>query len=264
MTPDDADVKALLGRALAGEPPLTLDRDEVFRQGRRKLRNRRYFSAGGAIAGAVVAVVGAVVLTGLVAEEPTPKTPPAATRTERHAPPGPTLPLTTTPQPPSKSVPAASPEHADALTQVLFGSGAFPATLKPHGSSAFVPIGDTYELKADMISPDADGSLSVSVGAADPAGEVDCARLPDARDGCEVITERDVTVAVGQWRDYQTGEKRYVAYAVHADGTSVTAISSNLSGARRGSGAPPASKIPVVDKPMLTKIVALPELRYVG
>ena len=67
----DEDVKELLGRALAGEPPLTLDRDEVFRDGRRRLRNRRLFSSGGVAAGVVAAAVGAVLLTGLI-DEPAP------------------------------------------------------------------------------------------------------------------------------------------------------------------------------------------------
>ena len=47
---DNDDVKDLLGRALAEEPPLRIDRDEVFRQGRRKLRSRRCFEAGSVVA----------------------------------------------------------------------------------------------------------------------------------------------------------------------------------------------------------------------
>jgi hypothetical protein len=266
MTPEDEDVKALLGRALAGEPPLALDRDEVFRQGRRKLRNRRLFSAGGAISGAVVAVVGAVVLTGLIAEEPVPETPPAATRTERPAPPGPTLPLTTTQQGPSTSYTPLEPtaDHASALTRALLAT--LPADARPSRLDGepprFKPAQDTYEFAADIETGTADGSLSVSVGSAPAAAEAACAQVADANAGCAIRTARDVVVAVGTWKDHGTGEKRYIVYAVRRDGTSVTAIATNLSERRRTYGKNPADPAPVVDAARLAEIVTLPGLRF--
>jgi hypothetical protein len=264
---DVDDVKALLGRALAGEPPLALDRDEVIRAGRRKLRNRKLFSAGGAIAGAVVAVVGAVVLTDLVTEEPAPEAPPAASRTERPAPPGPTLPLSTTAQDPPSSAPAVpTAAYADVLTQHLLA--ALPAdvvTSRTDGAKArFAAAKDTYEFEADVRTASADGSLSVSVGATEQGATVTCRQVRDANDGCTVSSEGGMLVAVGTWQDPGTGEKRHIAYAVHPDGTSVTAISGNLSEKSRQYGKTPVNATPVVDAKELMRIVTRPDLRYSG
>jgi len=266
MTAEDEDVKALLGRALAGEPPLALDRDAVFRQGRRKLRSRRLFSAGGAITGAVVAVVGAVVLTNLIAEEPAPETPPAASRTEHRAPPGPTLPLTTTQLPPSTSptLPAPTVDHASALTQALLA--ALPADARPSRLDGdpvrFTVARDTYEFEADIETGKADGSLSVSVGSARLAADAACAQVRDANAGCAVLRARGILVAVGNWKDYDTGEKRYIVYAVRPDGTSVTAIATNLSERRRKYGKDPSDPAPVFDEKGLAEIVTVAGLRF--
>jgi hypothetical protein len=262
--PSDDDVKALLGRAIAGEPPLALDRDEVLRAGRRKLRNRKLFTAGGAIAGAVVAVVGAVVLTHVVTEEPVPETPPAASRTERPAPPGLTLPLTT--EAPSSAPVRPSAEYADMLTQNLLGALPGDAvTSRTDGAEVrFAAARDTYEFEADVRTSSADGSLSVSIGATDPGATVTCDQLPDANGGCTVSSEGGMLVAVGTWKDPGTGEKRYIAYAVHPDGTSVTAISANLSEKRRQYDKLPTDATPVIDDEQLVAIVTLPGLRYSG
>lgn len=265
--PSDDDVKALLGRALAGEPPLALDRDEVVRAGRRKLRNRKLFSAGGAIAGAVVAVVGAVVLTDLVTAEPAPEAPPAASRTERRAPPGPTLPLSTTAQDPPSSAPALpTADHADVLTQHLLDALPGDATTsRTDGAKVrFAAARDTYEFEADVRTSSADGSLSVSIGATDPDAKASCDQIPDANGGCTVSSAGGMLVAVGTWRDPGTGEKRYIAYAVHPDGTSVTAISANLSEERRRYDKLPTDAAPVIDDKELMRIVTRPDLRYSG
>jgi hypothetical protein len=263
MTAEDEDVKALLGRALAGEPPLALDRDAVFRQGRRKLRSRRLFSAGGAITGAVVAVVGAVVLTNLIAEEPAPRTPPAATRTERRAPPGPTLPLTTTHEA-RPSLPVPSPDHAGALTRGLLA--ALPADARPSRLDGdpprFTVARDTYEFEADIETGTADGSLSVSVGSAPLAADAACAQVRDANAGCAIRTARGILVAVGKWKNDDTGEKRYIVYAVRPDGTSVTAIATNLSERRRRYGRSPSDPAPVLDEAGLAEIVTVAGLRF--
>jgi hypothetical protein len=266
---DESDVKALLGRALSGEPPLTLDRDEVFRQGRRKLRVRRMFSTGGAIGGAVVAVVGAVMLTGLIADEPAPEeNPPAASRTEHPAPPGPTLPLTTTEVPPTVRAPL-SEQHARTLSHdFLMNNDALPNTVqmfRPDGESVQFTVGkDTYELRLDVRLPPAEGNLSVSIGTADPGRVANCKDVPDAKYGCTVRKVRGVHVAVGTWKGYGTGEKRYIAFAVRPDGTSVTAVATNLSDTRRNQGALPSTKTPVLDQDVLARLVTMPALRYEG
>jgi hypothetical protein len=267
---DENDVKALLGRALSGEPPLTLDRDEVFRQGRRKLRIRRMFSTGGAIGGAVVAVVGAVMLTGLIADEPAPEeTPPAASPTALPAPPGPTLPLSTTEVAPTRLSAPPSQHHANTLTADFFArNDALPdtaQTFRPDGKTArFTVAKDTYELRVDVRLPDAEGALTVSIGAADPKRVAGCGDLPDAKYGCTVRAARGIHVAVGTWKDYGTGEKRYIAFAVHPDGTSVTAIATNLPDAKRKGGLRPTDRTPVFGQDVMAKLVTMPALRYAG
>lgn len=255
---DDGDIKALLESALADEPPLTLDRDEVFRQGRRKLRNRRVFATGGAIAGAVVAVVGAVVLTGLVAEEPESQTPPAASRTDRPAPPGPTLPLSTT------EAPSLSGAHATTLTHVLADGGVLPdgSLMSRYDKKpvTFRVDGDRYLLEADVQRGAARGALTVSIAHAG-ASAATCLDLPDSYGACQVIGQQGVKVAVGTWKDPRTGEKRYAAYARHRDGSGVTAIATNLTAKQRKYGKSPADPLPVIDKASLAKLAAHPDLR---
>lgn len=262
--PSDEDVKALLGRALADEPPLALDRDEVFRRGRRKLRNRLLFSSGGVIAGVVMVAVGAVVLTGLLADEREQEPPPAATQAgpDQHAPPGPTLPLTPSVDPPS-SESSTSGRHADVLTNALFGSGLIPREVRLSGidgKAVFRSAGDTYELRTDVVSPTDEGSLFVSVGAVDSKAATDCKRL-DVSD-CETRVVGTTSVVVGKWKDHDTGEKRYEVFAIHPDGTSVTAVSTNLSDRQRVDGARPPDGIPIIDDDVLTKIVTIPDLRF--
>ncbi|MGH3880469.1 MAG: hypothetical protein ACRDSK_25885 [Actinophytocola sp.] len=239
----DEEAKALLARALADEPPLTLDRDAVFRQGRRKLRNRRVYSTGGAIAGVVATAVGAVLLAGPAAEEP----PPVADR----------------PDPPSTAVAEA---RAIALTRAIFELGVLPEDSelsRTDGESVrFTVAEDTYELKTDLKRHDAEGSLSVSIGAADPAVHVGCAELAAANAGCVGLKERGIHVAVGTWKDYETGEKRYIASAVRPDGTRVEVVVSNWSQRQREYGKGPADRIPVLDQKVLAKVATLPELRF--
>jgi len=124
--------------------------------------------------------------------------------------------------------------------------------------------GDTYDLLRDVRLPPAEGRLSVSVGAADPARVARCADVPDANKGCAVRVERGIPVAVGTWKDYGTGEKRYIAFTVRPDGTRVTAIASNLSDTRRNKGAHPTGVAPVLDQDVLARLVTMPALRYPG
>jgi len=238
----DEEAKALLGRALADEPPLTLDRDAVFRQGRRKLRNRRMFSAGGAIAGVMATAVGAVLLTGPVDE------PPAASR------PGPS------------STVVVTEDRAIALTRAIFKLGVLPVDSelsRPDGGSVrFTVAEDSYELKTDLKSRDVQGSLTVSIGAADPAVHIGCAELAAANAGCVGLKERGIHVAMGAWKDYATGEKRYIASAVRPDGTRIEVVASNWSQRQREYGKRPYDPAPVLDQKVLANLATLPELRF--
>jgi hypothetical protein len=271
VIPEDEDVKALLGRALADEPPLRLDRDEVFRQGRRKLRNRRRFEAGGAVAGVVAAVVGAVLLTNLVADDEPAELPPAATRTDSHpAPPGPTLPLTTTTSEVSPPVSATvmSQAHADLLTTVLLDAKVLSALRLATVDGAdptFLPVESTYELVTDVQGHDgATGSLSVSVGIGDPAQPADCKVVVEPYNGCTVREVGRMPAVLAYSKDYDTGEKRTMMYVVRADGTTVTAIATNLSNQHRENSKPPSGDSPVVTEKMLLDLAGLEELRHSG
>lgn len=272
MSTDDEDVKALLGRALAGEPPLRLDRDEVFRQGKRKLRNRRRFEAGGTVVGVVAAAVGAVVLTGLIADEPEEEAPPAASQTaERPAPPGPTLPLTTTstlPPPPSATDTATSVDHARKLSVVLIRSAVLGKDMKLTGVTgepvAFRPNPTTYDLEVDVHAPDSEGALIVSVGTADPVEVADCTMVEEPFGDCESHVVAGVIVVLAGDRDHDSGEKRRMVFTIRPDGTSVTAIATNLSGRQRDAGQRPADVPPVLTDDMLGKLAVIPDLRYAG
>jgi hypothetical protein len=271
VSADGEDVTARLGRALTDEPPLTLDRDAVFRQGRRKLRNRRRFEAGGTIAGVVVAAVGAVLLTGLIAEQPE-ELPPAASREPVHpVPPGPTLPLTTTGDAPPSVVlpPPVSRDHAAVLTSwlaksIVLGEGAQLTTLGGGGNARFEINSDLYYLQADVRTPTSEGSLFVSLSVADPSAVADCEQLEQVADACEVENVNGLSVAVGVWKYYDTGEKRYSATVTRPDGTSITAISTNQSERQRRVDELPRGELPVVDRENLVKLVLIPELRFHG
>lgn len=276
---NDPEIKNLLGRALGEqEPPLRIDRDEVFRQGRKRLRNRRIFEAGGVVAGVVIAAVGAVTLTSLV-DDAAEKLPPAASSSVEHpAPPGPTLPLTTTESPgvlpPSTSTtagaptsePAVSYARAGELTSKLFDSGLVPAdevftAPGTHGEPAFEVADEAYVFAADVRNAGGEGALLVSVGPAPPDAQAGCANLPKPFGNCEVSVVDGVHVALASWKS-STGEKRYLAHAARPDGSIVSAISTNLSERQRKSGQEPQQWAPVLDKSALGNLAALPGLSY--
>ena len=56
----DEDIRSLLGRAFDNEPPIRFERAHVMETGRRLLRRRRLFAAGGAVA--TVAAVSAGIM----------------------------------------------------------------------------------------------------------------------------------------------------------------------------------------------------------
>lgn len=61
---DDRDVRRLLEAAVRHEPPLALDRDAVFREGRRRLRVRRTATVGGTAVAVAAVVIGMTALSG--------------------------------------------------------------------------------------------------------------------------------------------------------------------------------------------------------
>ncbi|SDI62996.1 hypothetical protein SAMN05192558_106205 [Actinokineospora alba] len=99
--PDD--VRDLLGRALDGEPPLGIDRDKVFAEGRARLRRRRSIAISGVATAVVAAALGTTALAGGLLSQPAGDVSPAA------SPSGPVPPLNpSTTQSPSRSEGAGS------------------------------------------------------------------------------------------------------------------------------------------------------------
>jgi hypothetical protein len=268
----DPEIKNLLGRALGDEPPLGIDRDEVLRHGRKRLRTRRMFEAGGVVTAVVVAAVGAALLTGVVGERET--LPPAASTTvEQPAPPGPTLPLTpppttgTTAQPPS-SMPGYPPsnDRASQLSDVLLTAGALKVgemTSFPGKSLAFVVADSNYVFEADLRIGQVEGSVLVSVSPALPAdGGAKCDSIPEPKSDCATQIVGGQPVSVATWRDKNTGEKRYLGHAVKADGSTVSVIATNLSERQRDSGKRPTTWTPVIDRDTVANLAALPGLTF--
>ncbi|MPZ80580.1 MAG: hypothetical protein GEV28_09350 [Actinophytocola sp.] len=271
MTSDDDDIKQLLGRALAGEPPLRLDRDEVFRQGKRKLRNRRRLEAGGAVTGVVAAVVGAVLLSGLVGDdEPERDVPPAATGTVTT---GPRSTATTPVGPPSTSPastvgdPPIATTQADVLTQAFLGSHLVPEQMQLVGLDGQAPRfleqdPDLYELVTDVRAPDREGGLSVRVAKSASGPVASCKKVQGPYGDCEVRIWKGFTVVLAGYRN-DAGEKGRMALSIHPDGSTVTAVATNLSDARRALGKSPQG-LPILEDETLIGIVVDPALWFEG
>lgn len=243
------DIKDLLGRAFDDEePPLGIDRDEVVRAGRQKVRRRHRLAAGGVVAAVVVAVVGAAVLTDFVEITPD-KLPPAAEAPP--APPGPALPLTPT------STPAGAPpfttEHAGELTVALrdfVGRGSaveWPGESDPR----FHVEGPSYQYASDVVVTDGgEGALQVSVSYVAPGTAVTCVENSD----CVLREAKGNLVAQTVWTDKGNDERRALAAVILADGTKVTAMSTNLSQRMRDDDKEPSGE-PVLDIDVLTDLI---------
>jgi hypothetical protein len=266
---DDPDIKGLLGRALGDhEPPLRIDRDEVFRVGRKRLRRRRVFEAGGAVAAVVVAVVGASLLTGMVGDDPDDdRIPPAASSTQS-APPGPGLPLTESPTstatnggPPSAPVslsPAFTSAHAAELTQALYTSAAIYNKTTVPSTPKFVVRGSSYRFDADIIGPTSEGALQITVEAQlDNDVPVNCGDMP--RGNCAVTFDNQTGVAVSHWTEGKVA--RIVARAILPDGSRITALSTNHSARQVNAGEPPINLAPPIYETDLVNMVLRSGLR---
>jgi hypothetical protein len=243
------DVKDLLGRAFDDdEPPLGIDRDGVFRAGRQQVRRRHRLAAGGVVAAVVVAVVGAAVLTDFVEITPD-KLPPAAEAPP--APPGPELPLTPT------STPAGAPpftaEQARELTvrlHAFIGRGSaveWPGESDPR----FQVEGPSYQYASDVVLTDGgEGALQVSVSYVPPGTSVACVENGD----CVLTDTKGNMVAQTEWTDKGSRERRALAAVILADGTKVTAMSTNLSRRMRDDAKQPSGE-PVLGIGALTDLI---------
>jgi hypothetical protein len=249
------DIKDLLSKAIGDdEPPIGIDRDEVFRVGRQRVRRRRTLAAGGVVAAVVVAVVGAAVLTDFV--EVPPEEVPAAEAPP--APPGPDLPL-----PPSTTTEApqgVTEQHADVLTQKLYNSGyvdltsAKPWPGRPGPHVKFRVVGDEYLFEADITRSDREGTLQVTVAAETPGRQASCDDLGDRYDSCAIAVGYGEPVVQATWKNVE-GERRNLAVVVLPDGTKVAALATNVPKHEENQGKPPGGLPTPLDMEELTKLV---------
>lgn len=266
--PREEDVKGLLGRAFGPEPPLALDRAEIFRQGRRTVRNRRIATAGGVAAGVIVAVLGAASLTNLIGSVnqdvatsssapalPTPSTP---TTTGESAPPGPSLPLV-----PTTSLPAYA-VHAETLTMTLAGEIVLSQfRLSPGADGARLPLAfvhgrDGYHAAADLTDALGVGHLAFQVSDA----------AADTAPVCEASSE-EVTVICGIDQHYgysitlttrtsKTGTIEHIAHGIRGNTEVVVTATNKASGQDR----PATRKNPPLDLDTVARLAANPYLTY--
>jgi hypothetical protein len=243
------DIKDLLAEAIGEEPPIGIDRDEVFRAGRQRVRRRRVLAALSTVAAVVVAVVGATVLTDFVEVTPD-EVPPAAEAP--HAPPGPELPLT--PSTDADPSTLTTVEHATQLTQALYDSGYLTAAMaRPwpgrSGTPGFRAQDDEYLYEADITRADRQGSLQVTVGAAPAGSSASCDNLGERYDSCTLTAG----VVQATWKD-PAGERRDLAMAVLPDGTEVAAVVTNFPRTEEELGKSPHGELPLtMDE--LTKLI---------
>ncbi|MFC4858854.1 hypothetical protein [Actinophytocola glycyrrhizae] len=252
------DIKDLLGKAIGDEPPMGVDRDEVFRAGRQRVRRRRGLAAGGVVAAVVAAAVGAATLTNFVSVEPEPL-PPAAGNSQ-FAPPGPDLPLPprSQPKPSVAGAPPLTTGHTGTLTQRLFQSGIvrvrdvlpWPSHTSPTG---FRIQDDTYLFEADISTAKAEGFLRVSVSFVAPGSVASCAEVDAGYDSCKMGSKDGLPVAEATWKG-QDGERRDLALVAMPDGTKITAMSSNISQRLRDARKVPSGR-PVFDAETLTRLI---------
>ncbi|GLW92345.1 hypothetical protein [Actinokineospora globicatena] len=197
------DVRDLLGRALGDEPPLGIDREAVFADGRRRLRRRRVAATGGVAAAVAVAVFGAAMLSsgaiGLSQPEVLPAAPPSVTTTRV---PAPVEPVPTTPtKAPSSTITTHRPRQVTALRDGVI----WPAGVRPQSSKSgreWYEFDDDGEIRAVLTTAKGDRILQVRVYfTAAREHMIDCpsvqngAKLPNCYVGsygnAKVRTERD-------------------------------------------------------------------------
>jgi len=259
---DDEDVKNLLSKAFGQEPPLGIDRDEVLAQGRKRLRRKRFFEAGSVVALVVVAAVGAATLTRL-ADTPDTKLPPAASSTQQ-APPGPDLPVTSPPFPPSAHtttntrLPTSVTVTQQQLTAMLYAVGVFTEKeaqpLPGHSDlPGFQKMGEAYFYEADVQRGSTRGYVQIMV---DPGrgGTVTCDTVPRPYGGCQIRTDKNTSVTVSNYQ-YSTGQRSVRAEGVSPTGARVVASADNLTARERDAHLPPPDAPPVLSENELVILV---------
>lgn len=250
------DIKDLLGKAIGDEPPLDIDRDEIFRAGRQRVRRRRSLAASGVVAAVVVAAVGAATLTNFVSVDPDPV--PPAVGDSQHAPEGPELPLTPTSGKPPPGV-RLTVEHAKQLTGRLFDSGHVPAgNVVPWPADGgdrpvFRVENGAYLYQSDLALPEGEGVLQVVVDYVAPGVKTSCGDINGPHDSCVEVPYYGVVTA--QATLDAAGERRNLVAAVLRDGTRVFAMVSNFSRRFADAGKEPPGTEPVLDMDRLTKLV---------
>jgi hypothetical protein len=255
------DVKDLLGRAFGDEPPLRLDRQEVIEQGRKRLRRKRTFEAGGVVAAVVAAAVGVARLTGLTGAEPD-RLPPAASSTYQ-APPGPSLPVTTDIKlPPSPTMSTSTGQlSAMGLTSALFAAGVLAVKqVQPlpgrTGTPRFEPAGDRYVFEGDAYQSGRQGLVRIIVGYSVDVtvdGSECAAMVPRATD-CSVREQTGPAVVVGHFQE-PGGERRTTASVVMPDGLRVYAAATNRTASRADASAVPVGAQVVLSDDELCALV---------
>jgi hypothetical protein len=231
----ESDVRRLLGKAVEGEPPLGIDRDEVFRAGRRKLRNRRFAEVGGVAAVVVAAVVGVAALIGGTGQN---QVTPATSSGNTAAPPS-TEPSYVTSEPPPDEDTGG---HARTLTDVFMANNLLPNDVHVDPKSNrpefpyFAKAMGTYHLNADIIGGGRSGVLYVQVSPVPVGTTVTCDEFlssptaqctPSRVDGSDLILVKD---------SRSDGARTLSAYAVHQDGTKVQVYVSNERDGRTDGG----------------------------
>lgn len=261
---DDSDIKGLLGRALEDEPPIRIDRAEVLRQGRKRLRRRKLLEAGSVVAGVVAIAVGAITLAGPRHDERGGIPAASGDQPEQASP---TLLVTPVPAEPSledSAPPATSDQHAMDMTVALTEFLPAEMALEPMPGGVdpgFLATDGVYQLAADVVSPEGEGSLHIAVAPAKTDDQTDCVMFAEDYQECELISSGMDVVAVAT-EQFDNGEQRYVAYVSRPDGTTVNAVITNLSERQRVIGGPPLTETPMLSQQSFAELTLLSGLTY--
>ena len=268
MTADDG-IKGLLGKAFGPEPPLTLDRAEIFRRGRRRVRVRRLAASGGVAAAVVAVVLGAAALNNLGGDGPsqdlspgqstsTEQSPASVATSPEGAPTGPRLPLSTT-------LAAPPDQRAVQFTQALADAALIPAAVQVQDQGdgnrplAFVSLGETYLAGANLVEPRGGGNLQILVSRANLKTPVTCADPTAKVISCSIVTDQGFPMTVATRRS-DNGVVDYVVHGVRSDGTDILVTAGN--GVRTRTGVTISGAQPPVEVEVLKRIAALPRLTF--
>jgi hypothetical protein len=267
----DEDVKWVLGRAFGAEPPLGLDRAEILRAGRRKVRNRRIVASGGVAASVIAVVVGAAVLPGLLTDDgpgedvavgtstSAPSVSGTPPTTGQSAPVGPSLPLTTVTMAPNEV-------HAEVLTATVAGAvvlSQFRLTTASDGSTlplAFVHHRAGYRAAADLADGDGAGYLQIEVNYAPDGSTAVCEPSSDqvmVHCGIDMGSGYPITLTT---RTAKSGRLEYIARGIRNE-TEVVVMATNVA-SRNPLGRPVTRMFPPLDLEVLHRLASTPGLDY--